>query len=131
MAPLWQETIEGVSIKLPTREGNINPERAYDNLITAGGLVLSRVGAVGLVPAVLVPLASKVVEYGAAWLTEVQDFPERSTETDSSASVLSVQFQSMLEQLVAGIEAVGGEPNVETRPAYSFDPPWMLRYQAF
>lgn len=128
---LWRESVEGVSNKLPTREGDLDVSQVVDNLCTAAGLVLARVGDVGLVPDVLVDLASKVVEFGAASLTEQQDFPEQSTNKDALGNVLWTTFMSMMQMLVDGVEAVGGEPNVETRPAFTFAPPWMIPYRAF
>jgi hypothetical protein len=128
---LWGASIQGVNNKLPTREGQLNADQVNDNLETASGLVLSRVGAVGLVPQVLVNLAAKVVEYGAAALTEQQDFPEQSTDKASLAVALWALFGKLTEQLVTGVEAVGGEPNVAERAEFNFAPPLMIQYQSF
>lgn len=128
---LFAESLAGVENKLPTYDSIIDTSQVNDNLGTAGGLVLSRIGTVGDVPAPLTDLASKVIEYGAAALTEQQNFPEQSTMTTSRGNVLWAQFLDLLERLVAGVEAAGGEPNVETRPAFSFAPPWMVQYMDF
>jgi hypothetical protein len=131
LIPLFGESIAGVENKLPTYDGIVNVDQVNDNLGTAGGIVLSRIGTVGDVPPTLVDLASKVIEYGAAGLTEQQNFPEQSTATNSRGNLLWAQFEDLLERLVAGVEAAGGEPNVETRPAFNFAPPWMIQYMEF
>jgi hypothetical protein len=128
---LYSESQSGVSNKLPTYNGVLNVDQVNDNLATAADIVLSRVGTVGDVPPTMVDFASKVIEYGAAALTEQQNFPEQSTSDTSLGQVLWRIFNQLLEQMVAGVEAAGGEPNVETRPAFSFAPPWMTQYQQF
>lgn len=127
---LWNESLAGVSAKLPTYGGSFPAGQLQDNLDTAGGLVLSRVGTVGDVPAVLVTLASRVVEFGAAALVEQASRPEEQG-SGSRGTMLWAQFEDLLERLVAGVEAAGGEPNIETRPAFAFAPPLGLDYRAF
>jgi len=131
---LWGATIDGVSNKLPTRAAagiQLDVGRAVDNLETISGLVVARVGAPDAIPPVLTTLAARVVEYGAAALFEQQDFPEASTSDTSNAAVLWKQYEDLLQQLEDGVEAVGGEPNVQLRPIFTFDPPYMVRYREF
>src|ERR1039458_690729 len=103
MAILWGASVQGVSNKLPTRNGSLDQTRVLDNLGTASGLVLAKVGDEAAIPPVLVDLASKVVEYGAAALTEQQDFPETATAKDSAATVLWGMFADLAGQLQAGV----------------------------
>jgi hypothetical protein len=128
---LWGASVGGVSNKLPTREGNLNTGQVTDNLETVSGLVLAKVGDVSAVPDALVELAGKVVEFGAAALTEMQDFPEQSTRDSSPAASLWAQYELLAGELQAGVEALGGEPDVQQRPAYMFPPPSLTRYQRF
>ncbi len=128
---LFNESQTGVSNKLPTYAGVFDAAQVTDNLETAADLVLARVGSAAAVPTPLWDLGSKVIEYGASALTEQQNFPEQSTAKDSMAQVLWALFTSLLEQLVAGVEALGGTPNVETQPAFNFAPPWMIQYRQF
>lgn len=130
-APMFTESFQGVSNKLPTRDGNLNQTRVQDNLNTAGGIVVSRVGGVGLVPSLLTELASLVIEWGAAALTELQDFPEQSTEADSAYQSYWRTFTMLTDTLVKGVEALGGEPDVQERPIFTFDPPALTPYQQF
>lgn len=122
---LWGASISGVDDKLPTREGVIDQGRALDALETVSGLVLARVGAVGDVPAALANLAAKVVETGAAAIIEKSDFPEQSTDAKSLGNLLWSTYLELLEALVAGVEALGGEPNIQMQPMFAFPPPGM------
>ena len=126
-AVLWGASIAGVTNKLPTyiAGGQIDQGMALDALETASGLVLARVGAVGQVPEVLANLAAKVVETGAAAMIEKSSFPEQSTDAKSLGSVLWSTYEQLLEALVAGVEAVGGDPNVAMQPVFSMPPPGM------
>lgn len=131
---LWGATIDGISNKLPTRAAAgvpLDAGRAVDNLETAAGRVLAKIGSVDALPAPLVALAGHVIEYGAAAQFELQDFPEESVSNTSSAAVLEAKFVQLLNELVAGVEALGGEPNVQMRPIFTFDPPSMIRYKEF
>lgn len=131
MAILWGASVQGVSNKLPTRQGQLDQAQVLDNLGTASGLLLALVGDVAAVPTPLMDLAAKVVEYGAAALTEQQDFPESSTAKDSAATMLWSLFTSLSGQLQTGVEALGGEPDVAKRPAYNFPPPMMVPHRVF
>jgi hypothetical protein len=128
---LWGASPAGISVKLPTREGRLNQGQAIDTLETISGLVLARVGSVGDIPTPLLSLASKVVETGAAALIEISDFPEQSTDTNSLGQILWKQYNSLLEALVAGVEALGGEPDVMKSPLYNFPPPAMYGDKLF
>lgn len=128
---LWGASVSGVSDKLPTREGVIDQGRCLDALETVSGLVLARVGSSTAIPAGLTNLAAKVIETGAASMIEAGDFPEQSTDKASRAQMLWGQYLQLLESLVSGIEALGGEPAVSLRPVYVFPPPGMYGYQRF
>lgn len=131
MAVLWGATPGGVNNKLPTREGKLDGAQVVDNLETCSGYLLSIVGREDAVPAGLVELAARAVEWGAASLTEQQDFPEQSTAKGSMAQMCWSQFTQLAERVLAGIEAAGGEPPVSERPAFSFGPPRMLEWLRF
>lgn len=131
MAVLWGASINGVSNKLPTRNGVLNTAQVTDNLETATGLVLARVGSEGAVPPALWQLAARVVEFGAAALTEQQDFPEQSVQKGSLGQALWGLFETAIAQVVSGVEALGGEPSVAERPAYNFGPQKMLEWIRF
>jgi hypothetical protein len=128
---LWGASITGIDNKLPTREGVIDQGRALDALETVSGLVLARVGSVSSLPPLLQNLGAKVVETGAAAMIESGDFPEQSTDSGSLASRLWAMYEQLLEALVSGVEALGGDPAVSLRPAFNFPPPSLLRYQQF
>lgn len=128
---LWGASIAGINNKLPTREGNIDQGRALDALETVSGLVLARVGSTTALPAGLQNLGAKVIETGAAAMIETGDFPEQSTSDTSLGARLEAKYEQLLEALVAGVEALGGDPAVSLRPAFNFPPPMMLRYQQF
>lgn len=123
MAVLWGASVQGVSNKLPTRMGKLVEPQVVDNLETASGMLLALVGSEDAVPLALWEFAARVVETGAAALTEQQDFPEESTAKTSLAAVLWAQFMGWQASVQAGVEALGGEPPTQERPAYSFAPP--------
>lgn len=131
MAVLWGASVTGVSNKLPNRNGKLTEPQVVDNLETASGLLLAMVGSEDAVPTVLWEFAARVVETGAAALTEAQDFPEQSTAKTSLASVMWAQFIDWQMQVVKGVEALGGEPAVSERPAYNFAPPWGVQWSRF
>lgn len=131
MAVLWGATPDGVSNKLPTREGRLDGAQVVDNLETCSGYLLSIVGSEGAVPAGLVELAARTVEWGAASLTEQQDFPEQSTAKTSTAQVCWAQFEKLAAQVLNGVTAVGGEPPVSERPAFNFGPTRLIEWLQF
>lgn len=128
---LWGASTDGILKKLPTREGRLDDGQAYDKLETISSLVLGRVGAVGSIPPQLEDLAAKVVEYGAAALLEITDFPEQSTDVNSTGQVLWRTYMQLLDALVKAVEAVGGSPDVMERPAYNFPPPSFIGRMPF
>lgn len=128
---LWGASISGILNKLPTREGVIDQGRGLDALETVSGLVLARVGSTTALPAGLQNLGAKVIETGAAAMIETGDFPEQSTDAASLGARLWAMYEQLLEALVAGVEALGGDPAISLRPAWNFPPPDMWRYQQF
>lgn len=128
MAVLWGASVQGVSNKLPTRMGKLVEPQVVDNLETASGMILALVGSEDAVPVPLWEFVARVVETGAAALTEQQDFPEQSTEKTSLASVLWAQFMGWQKNVQAGVEAAGGEPPIQERPAYNFAPPSGIQW---
>lgn len=128
---LWRASITGIANKLPTRQGLIDQGRALDALETVSGLVLARVGSTTALPVGLQNLGAKVIETGAAAMIETGDFPEQSTDTASLGARLWALYDQLLEALVAGVEALGGDAAVSMRPAFVFPPPSMIRYTQF
>jgi hypothetical protein len=86
------------------------------------------VGSETAVPGPLTEFAARAVEWGAASLTEQQDFPEQSTAKTSAAAVCWAQFLLLANQVVAGVEALGGEPSIAERPAFTMAPPTMIQW---
>lgn len=120
---LWGANTGGILAKLPTREGQLDIGQARDALETYSGLVLARVGSVGDIPPALTNLAARVIETGAAAMIEISDFPEQSTDANSLGQVLLRRYEVMVDALVAGVEALGGEPDIMQAPAVSFPAP--------